>query len=174
MTTAPNLNIGEEEVQVIYCHRRNCPGSTGLRCYQTDVPICMKCAVRTPVGYISKDAARERQKSYFNIQTSDYVITMVVSFFATLFVGVPLVFAVGFFWYFMLFVAPAVGGAIGELTYRAIGRRRGRYTPQILIGAMASAGVIILLVTGDILGTGLFSALAIGTALTRIRVTLRL
>lgn len=175
--TTPEMNI-EAEDQRVYCHRRNCPGSTGLRCYQTDVPICMQCAIQTPVGYISKDAQRERQKVYFNIQTKDYILLALVGFFTTLFIGYPVVLLVsglGFIGFFiMAFVGSAIGGSIGEASFRAIGRRRGRYTDRVLIGAMVSACLIIFLFSGlyVVIGLGIFAFTAIGAAVARIRITL--
>ncbi len=180
--TTPQVEIPEQDEERVYCHRRNCPGSTGLRCYQTGVPICMQCAVRTPVGYISKDAQKERQAIYFNIHNMDYLLVALVGFFGTLLIGFPAVLILSGFGIFALFimamVGSGIGGLIGELTFRAIQRRRGRYTQQILMGAMISANFLILfplLLTLNVYGLligGFFAVTSIGSAVARIRVAL--
>jgi hypothetical protein len=113
----------------------------GLRCQRTEVPICPKCSVRTPVGYISKEAAREQQDKFFDAATMDYIIAGVVAFFGNLFIGF-LVTRLGFLGFFGLllifFVATSAGGLISELIWRAIRKRRGRYTGQV-----AGAGIIL-------------------------------
>lgn len=179
--TTPQVNIEHDEER-IYCHRRNCPGSTGLRCYQTDVPICMQCAVRTPVGYISKDAQKERQSQYFNIENTDYVLVAVVGFLGTFFIGIPAVSFLSFLGFWGLFLSAIVGsgagGAIGETTFRAIKRRRGRHTQQFLIGAMVFACFLLIfpaIFLGGLFGViivGIFGFSCIGAAVARIRVAL--
>ena len=162
----------EEHIEVVYCHRRNCPGSTGLRCYQTGVPICMKCSIRTPVGYISKDAAKARADQYYNMTKLDYLIAATVAFWSVVLIGFPLVVLLGGIWLIMIFAGPAVGSMIGEVVFRAIRRRRGRHTVKVVVGAMAGACFALLLMTGNIFGVILFAAFTIGTALTRLRVAL--
>lgn len=180
--TTPEVHLEQGQEERIYCHRRNCPGSTGLRCYQTNVPICMQCAVRTPVGYISKDAQKERQSQYFNIENTDYLLVAVVGFIGTLVIGLPAVMFLSFLGIWGLFIAAiagsAIGGGIGEATFRAIRRRRGRHTHQILIGSMAFACMLLLcpsLSIGGLFGPvilGIFGFTSIGAAVARIRVAL--
>jgi hypothetical protein len=125
----------------IFCSISGCHGSVGLRCQRTEVPICPKCSVRTPVGYISKEAAREQQNKFFDAATTDYIIAGAVAFFANLFIGF-LVTRLGFLGFFGLilifFVGTSAGGVISELIWRAIRKRRGRYTAQV-----AGAGIIL-------------------------------
>ncbi|PJF44244.1 MAG: hypothetical protein CUN55_04985 [Phototrophicales bacterium] len=154
----------------IYCDRRNCAGSSGLRCQRTDVPICTQCAVRTPVGYISKDAAKMQADKYYNIDTTDYILAAVVSFMATLLTGF-LVSFVGFFILIILISIP-IGTGIGEIVLRVIKNRRGRYTQRIVGIAMSIATFLLLILTLNIFML-LFGVLATGAAVSRFQVALR-
>ena len=167
--TAPAETTDSQEV--IYCGRGNCPGSTGLRCYRTGVPICMKCAVRTPVGYISPEAAREQADKYFNIASYDYIIAAVVSFFGLLISGVVLITVIPIF-FIMLLAGSAVGGGISELVWRAIRYKRGRYTAYAVGAGMISATIILALLN-PISGL-IFGGFATSVALGRFRFGLRI
>lgn len=170
--TTPEITTDNTEEERIYCHRRNCPGSTGLRCYQTGVPICMKCSVQTPVGYISVDAAKDRADRFFNISVSDYVVASVIAFMGTLITGFFAVTLLGFLWFLLIFIGPAIGGAIGEMIFRGIRRRRGRYTRNIVIGSMIAANIILLFLTGNLLALGIFAFTATSAAVARLQVAL--
>jgi hypothetical protein len=43
----------------------------------------------------------------------------------------------------MILVAPAVGSIIGRIVFRAIGRRRGRWTPHLVGGAVVLGGIVV-------------------------------
>jgi uncharacterized membrane protein len=160
-----------EKDGVMYCDRRGCPGSTGLRCQRTSVPICSKCAVRTPVGYISKDAARLQANRYYNIEVVDYLIAAVIAFVATLVAGFMLVTIFGGFWFIGLLVSAPLGGGIGELVWRSIRFRRGRYTSRVVGGAMLLATGILFAFGGSIVGL-IFGVIATTTAVSRFQVAL--
>ncbi len=155
---------------VVFCDRRNCLGSSGLRCQRSNVPICKQCAVATPVGYISKDAAKQQADKYFNIATTDYMIAASVAFFMTLFAG----FFVGLFGFFIIiiFASIPIGAGIGELVLRAIKNRRGRYTQRVVGASMGLATLFLLLFTFNPLML-LFGVLATGAAVSRFQVALR-
>lgn len=119
--------------------------STSLRCYNCQKPICIDCAKKTPVGYICPDCLREAEDAFFNNKPTDYLIAALVSFPISLLIGYLLInFRIGgFFFYIIVFlVSGAVGGFIGRITKRAIGYRRGRYLPQLVV-AMMILGVLI-------------------------------
>ena len=44
---------------------------TLLRCNQCNEPICLKCAVRTPVGYRCQDCIRAQQDKAYNMEPQD-------------------------------------------------------------------------------------------------------
>ncbi len=118
--------------------------STSLRCYNCQKPICISCANKTPVGYMCPDCVRQAEDAFFNNKPTDYLIAALVSFPISLLAGYILAnFGRGFFIYIIIFlVSGAVGGFIGRITKRAIGNRRGRYLPGLVV-AMMILGVVI-------------------------------
>lgn len=155
----------------IFCDRRNCPGSEGLRCQRTNVPICSQCAVRTPVGYISKDAAKQQADRFFNIGMPDYVIAGGIAFFATLISGFIVSMFLGSIWLILFFIGAPVGGAIGDTAWRAIRYRRGRYTSRVVGGAMLLATFMLFPFGG--ISALIFGGIATVTAVSRFEVAIR-
>lgn len=156
---------------VIYCDRASCPGSTGLRCQRTGVPICPQCAVMTPVGYISKDAAKAQADKFYNIALTDYMIAAAVAFGGMLVVGLPLVFLLGRLWLIMILAGAPVGGGIAEMVWRAINYKRGRNTQRVVAVSMTVATGILFLF-GGLMGL-IFGAIATAAAVSRFEVALR-
>lgn len=167
----------EVEDGTIFCDRRGCPGSKGLRDHRNGVPICAKCAVRTAVGYISKDTAREHQNIFFTATPTDYIITGVTAFIASLFAGF-FISLIGFFYIAFLASVPA-GGFVSEMVYRVSRKRRGRYTGQVVGVAMALSVVLLFLVSFigiifvDPISLGIYAFLGIGAAVSRFQLGLR-
>lgn len=155
---------------VIYCDRRGCPGSNGLRCYRTGVPICQKCSVRTPVGYLSIDAAREQQNTFYNAEVTDYLLAGVTAFIVSLLAGFIVSF-VPFFFAFLLAV-PA-GGAVAEAVWRVLRKRRGRYTSQVVGGSMVLSVIVLFFFTGNLFSLLIYALMGIGTATARFQLGLR-
>ncbi len=105
---------------------------TSLRCNRCGNPICVKCAVRTPVGYRCKTCVKSQQAVFYTATQSDYIVAAVVTLpLAALgqFIGPMLGF-------FALFAGPIVGGLIAEVVWRATGRRRGQYTWLVVAACM--------------------------------------
>jgi hypothetical protein len=168
----------EMEDGTIYCDRRACPGSTGLRCQRTEVPICMQCAVRTPVGYISEDAAKEQADKFFNITGSDYVIAGIVAFLATFFSGFMFTAIFGNFGFFfvillLVFIGGGIGTSIGEIVMRSIKNKRGRYTQRVVGGAMAAATLTLFLLSGFSLVALGYGFITTSAAVSRFEISLR-
>jgi hypothetical protein len=119
---------------------------TALRCYNCQQPICVTCANKTPVGYICPTCQYNLQEKFFTATTIDYIVATITAFVLSLAAGYLVVrFGVGggfFLILLVLFVAGGIGGFIAKLTNRVIGRRRGRYIPQI-VAAMVVVGVVI-------------------------------
>jgi len=111
---------------------------TYLRCARCGAPICVKCAVRTEVGYICP-ACRNRQQQVFyaEFQPIYYLVAMVVALPLAL-LGGWLIPTTG---WFALFLGPLVGGAIAEAVRWAIRRRRGRYTWLVVASAIVVGGL---------------------------------
>jgi hypothetical protein len=148
---------------------------TSLRCYNCNRPICISCANKTPVGYICPECQRVAEDAFFNSRPLDYLIAAIVSFPISLLAGYLLTqFRLGLFFFLIItFIAGAVGGFIGRITKRAIGGRRGRYLPglvvaMMVIGALLPSALLFLLGGGvdiiSLLGIGLFLFIAGGAA----------
>ena len=116
--------------------------ATSLRCNKCGRPMCTKCAVQTPVGYRCKECVRGQQQIFYNSKALDPVIQGVIAatlsgiatgLASTLLGSIP--------WFGLIITAiagSAVGGGIAELSHRAVGRRRGRYSWQVV-----TAGIIL-------------------------------
>jgi hypothetical protein len=161
---------------------------TRLRCNKCGKPICIRCAVRTPVGYRCRECVNAQQRTFYaGFRSSYYLIAAVVA--------LPLSLVAGWFtpqlgWYAIL-LGPVVGGGIAEAARWAIGRKRGQYTwlvvcgsivvgalPTLLLsllafaGLMASApGVLASLAGGlvRLLWVGIYLLTAVGAAYARLR-----
>ncbi|MCP4357264.1 MAG: hypothetical protein GY796_04515 [Chloroflexi bacterium] len=137
---APDKDSADFE---LFCYRH--PGqSTSLRCYNCDKPICMSCANKTSVGYLCPDCLRDLEDKYFTAKVTDYLLATAVALPLSLIAGV-IVWRLsgGFFMIFlMIFAGGFVGSIIGRLTKKAIGGRRGRYLPELVVGLMI-LGVLI-------------------------------
>lgn len=115
---------------------------TLLRCNKCGKPICISCAVRTPVGYRCNECVREQQNIYFNALGRDNIVALAVGFVLTLIVAPIVGFLLGSIGFFGFFIAFIIGSGAGTLAARiirsAVGNRRGRKLPH-----MAIAGIIL-------------------------------
>ena len=115
---------------------------TLLRCNKCGKPICISCAVRTPVGYRCNECVREQQNIYFNALGRDNIVALAVGFVLTLIVAPIVGFLLGSIGFFGFFIAFIIGSGAGTLVARiirsAVGNRRGRKLPH-----MAIAGIIL-------------------------------
>jgi len=133
--------------------------STNLRCNQCDNPICVKCAVRTPVGFRCPDCVRAQQDKFFTGGKKDYVIAVAVALPLSLITAGVFTFIIariGFFsWIISFFAAPAAGGLIAEAVRRAVGRRRSRHLNRVVMACLVVAVApfaLWVLLTGNFLG----------------------
>lgn len=135
--------------------------STSLRCYNCDRPICISCANKTPVGYICPECQREAEDAFFNSKPLDYLIAVLVSLPISLLAGFLMVnfFSRGFLFFILIFfISGAVGSFIGRITKRAIGGRRGRYLPGLVVAmmilgvAIPALPILLAILTGNLGG----------------------
>jgi hypothetical protein len=112
---------------------------TSLRCNKCGRYMCSKCAVRTPVGYRCRECVHQQQDIFFSATQRDYVIAAIVSLVLSVPISyiLPKIFLLGV----ILFSIPA-GGLIGEVVFRAMGRRRGRYTWAVVAGGIIAGAVV--------------------------------
>ncbi len=134
-----------------YCYYHpNTP--TELRCNKCGKYICVKDAVRTPVGYRCKGCVKEQQDIFYNATPLDYFLTVVITcpiaFVAALIVPRLSLFAI--------FVAPFAGIVIAEAIRLATSKRRGRYMWVVALVCLIGVTLIPLWSTIEfVLGGGL-------------------
>lgn len=166
---------------------------TLLRCTRCNRPFCVRCLVRTPVGYKCKECLNVQQAGFYTATLVDYAIAGIVSFFASIVGGAIAVVVGGLFLLLEIFYAPIAGGAISEAVWRATSKRRGRYIwfaacGMFIVGS-AFGAMLYPLIAAITLGRGIllgailvsslrslfnlgfliYLALAIGTVYARLR-----
>ncbi len=146
--TAVSAPTAEDEDYELFCYRHpNRP--TSLRCYNCGKPICSSCAVKTPVGYSCPDCIREKEEIFFNATPLDYVVAPLIGLVLSVAIGYLVTrFMLGLGW--LTFIIAIFGGGIagrfiGQLSKRAIGRRRGRYLPHIMVAMLILGTAVWLL-----------------------------
>jgi MFS family permease len=170
-----------EAAETLYC--ANHPQrETTLRCNKCGKPICVQCAVRTPVGYRCRECIRNHQAVFQTAVWYDYVIGAVLALILS---GVLTPFGGALGW-FAIFLGPLAGAIVAEAVRFAVRKRRGRYLAELVGAAMILGAlplVLLPLIGGLLLGGGrgglgglfgalwpaLFLALAVGTAYARLR-----
>jgi len=163
---------------------------TRLRCNKCGDPICIRCAVRTPVGYRCPACVNAQQRTFYaGFKRSYYLIAALVALPLSLVAG-WLIPRLG--WY-TIFLGPVVGGGIAEAARWAVRGKRGEYTwlvvcGSIVLGALPTlllsllslvglaAGIPGVLVGGLIrlLWLGVYAVTAVGAAYARLRAGKRL
>ncbi len=126
---------------VVYC-KWHPKVETTLRCYQCNTPICVKCAQRTPVGYICPDCRKGRQKRFETAKSVDYIVTVVVALLLGAIAGIIPV--VG--WY-VVFLSPLAGTLIAEVVWRLVGRRYSQHLWWIVAGGIIVGSLPLLIPT---------------------------
>jgi uncharacterized membrane protein len=130
----------ETPPEVLYC--ANHPQvPTALRCNKCGKLICPKCAVRTPVGYRCKACVSQQQQVFETAVWYDYLVAAVIAAPVATVAGF-LVMSLGFF---VLFLAPVVGGVVAELVRVGVRRRRGRYLNLVAVGAFVLGCLPVIL-----------------------------
>lgn len=136
--------------EVLYCV--NHPQTeTLLRCSKCLDPICLKCAIRTPVGFRCPKCARVVRSPLYVLEPKDYLVAFLVAGALSL-VGGAVMVQLGIL--FALLLAVPVGGIIAEAVLRGTRGKRGR--PVQVITAVCIA-------LGAVLGPWLWRAISAGT-----------
>lgn len=158
----------ETELQVCAVHPKI---ETTLRCNRCGRLMCNKCAVRTPVGYRCRECVRGQQQTFYNAQTLDPVIqgaiSLVLGGIAASLMGF---LRFGFFgWLIAFWVGGAAGALIADLAYRAVGKRRGRYSWLVVAGGIVAGAIAAGVVTSFSLAGLIFTVMAVSAAIGRLR-----
>ena len=175
------MTVAADDPGVLFC--ANHPDTeTLLRCNKCGKPICMKCAVQTPVGYRCTECIHQQQNVYFNATDSDNFVALGVGFLVSA-IAAPIVgLLLGglglFLGLIIAFVAGSgAGSLLAQIIRRAVGRRRGRRLPMFaltgIIGGVLAGNLAFLLFIGVFPLFSptmlLFTALAIAAAYPQLR-----
>jgi hypothetical protein len=144
-----------------------------LRCNRCNKPICVRCAVRTPVGYRCRECLGKQQAVFYTGGPTDNLIGGLIALVLGGLAGF-LMLSLGA-WFFALILGPAIGIGIAELVRLAVRRRRSKY-----LWLAASAGIVVGVVPGLLLSLGgldlwrlltlgLFVILSVGATAARLR-----
>jgi hypothetical protein len=119
---------------------------------------------------------RGQQAAFYNGGTMDSVVQGVISVILGAAAGglVGLIgIRLGFLGWFITFWAGSAAGAlIADISHRAVGRRRSRYTWMVVAGGVAFGALLVLpvaLLGGNIIGWGIYGFTAVSAAIGRLR-----
>jgi hypothetical protein len=160
-----------------YC--ANHPGvETSLRCNKCGKPICAKCAVRTPTGYRCKECVRGQQQLFNTAQWYDYALGIVtagvLSFLASLLVGLISGIAGFFAWIIIIVATPTTGMVIAEAVRLVTRKHRARSLFITVVVAVVLGGlpaVVLNLISFNLFGLifqGIFLFIATPIVYTRL------
>jgi len=167
LLSAPEPAVISTEIE--YCYRHP-DRETGLHCTVCGRPICGECAMMTSVGQLCPDDRKARRPSNYKVSAADVIVGGLVAFFASALVALLLGFVTrGFFGLIIIFMA---GPAIAEFIVRVVDRvtklKRGR-PMQITVGIAIVLGTLPFVWLGQNLLLLLYMALAVSTAVARLR-----
>jgi hypothetical protein len=114
---------------------------TRLRCNNCNRPMCLECAVLTPIGYRCRECVRGQQKVFNTATWTDYIIAAGVAGVLS-FLGSLIASFIGFF---IIFIGPIAGFVIAEAVRRATGKRRSKLLFQIAAGGTLVGSLVVLL-----------------------------
>jgi hypothetical protein len=139
---------------------------TGLRCKRCEKPICSKCAISTPTGYICKQCEHSQQKIFDTAITTDYFVAFIISALISG-IGSLIVNKLGFF---VILLAPIVGVIIAEVVRAGVRKRRSNTLFKVALLGSIVGGIPALLFV--LLLANLWSILIISVYLVLVSITL--
>ena len=121
---------------------------TLLRCNNCERPICVSCAVRTPIGYRCKECVRGQQKVFDTAVWSDYVLVFFTGAILSGIASLLMLAVTSFIGFLVIVLAPLAGATIGNLARRFVKGRHSRWL-NLLFGVSIVIGALpVLLVLG--------------------------
>ena len=146
--------MSDTQPTTLYC--ANHPGrETSLRCNKCGKPICVQCAVLTPIGYRCKECVRGQQKVFETATWIDFPVAIIIAIILAYIGSV----VASFLSFFTIFVAPIAGVIIAEAIRMATRRRRSKRlywaaTAGVILGSLPRIliPVLALLLGGASLG----------------------
>lgn len=120
---------------------------TLLRCNKCDAPICVACAVRTPVGYRCRDCIRALQDKAYTMERRDAWVAFGASFGLSCLLWPLLGLLLGLLGGFLGLVAAvlaggAAGGGLAQIIRAAVQRRRGRHLGLLTLAGILAGGLV--------------------------------
>ena len=135
MTAQPEITE-----ETVYCTVHPNREAT-LHCNKCGRPMCIQCAVQTPVGYRCKECVRGIQAKYYTANPYDDLIALGVAAGVTGVIGFILsAFNLPIF--ITLLLGFPAGGAVGEVIVRAVQKRRSRNMAYFGAAGAVIGGVI--------------------------------
>jgi len=149
---------------------------TLLRCNRCHKPICVDCAVLTPVGYRCRECVRGQQDRFYTATTTHRVLAAIAALGGGILLGLAVlvgapVLRFGFFaWLIAFFLGSAAGGSLAELVWMAAGRKRSRHFAVLVTALFLVPAVPLALLSGAWITAALFIGAAASTLYARSRV----
>ena len=145
LTVATQSTEAMDVETLIYCPQHSSV-ETQMRCNKCGKFICLKCALRTPVGYRCRECVYQQQKVYFNAKDHDDLVAFLISLGVTTLVIPMLAFVTDSFYFgafYLAFIAgPSAGALLAQLVRLAVQRRRSRLMRYFLVAGMVMGTVI--------------------------------
>ncbi len=149
---------------------------TLLRCNRCHKPICVDCAVLTPVGYRCRECVRSQQDKFYTATAANRLLAATAALGGgillglAVLVGAPLL-RFGFFaWLIAFFLGSAAGGSLAELVWMAAGRKRSRHFAVLVTALFLVPAVPLALSSGALITAAVFVGAAASTLYARSRV----
>src|SRR4029078_8556684 len=92
---------------------------TALACGRCGTPICPNCSVPGAVGMLCPPCASNKTGHMYQVRPERFALACVFGVVAGTIVGFLLQAVSGIFIYFLLFIGPMIGGAVGEIILRS-------------------------------------------------------
>jgi hypothetical protein len=118
---------------------------TALSCSRCETPICPKCMISAPVGYLCPTCASVGKDPLFLIPLWRMGLAIFVGLVAGTLLGL-LLQQIGFY---IIFAGTIIGGLFGQLVLWTTGGKRGHRVEWIAGGSIVIGAGISLLVDGE-------------------------
>lgn len=120
-----------DQTTTLYCD--NHPDvPTSLRCNRCEKPICIRCAVATPVGYRCKECISGQQRVFDTSIPRDYPVAFgiaaVIAYLGSLLAPTMM--------FLTIFIAPVFGVIVAEVVRVAVKKRRSRQLYWVVVVAV--------------------------------------
>ena len=109
-------------------------------CGKCERPICTRCLVNSPAGTRCRECSALRSSHLYKFSPLLLLLEAVIATAAGV-LGYFLQDQIGFFFFFIFFLAPMYGCAVAELILKIIGRKHGTMVELVGTAAFVVGGV---------------------------------